>query len=221
MEGLAPAESRHGMRGKMRFGSAFKGGFRRYLQGEHETLEEAMVAAVESGRFGGPAITEYWRRQAVQTAASCEAWARDLREKLLSTGGTYELAFGDHTLSGHHDTVFEEADIKVLVRVKSGKKAASAEEAKADPELALAALGAGAAEARLEYPRHFAYGKPARRALSTREGWQERWREEAERALAEIESGEMLPRPRSEKHCESCAFITICPMHAEDEPWLR
>lgn len=220
MEGLAPGEARHGMRGKMRFGSAFKDGFRRYLRGEYDNLEEAMVAAVEAGRFGGPAITEYWRRQAVQTAASCEAWARDLREKLVSTGGSYELAFGDHTLRGHYDTVFEESDVRVLVRVKSGKKAASFEEASSDPELALAALGAEADEARLEYPRHFSRGKPAKRGLSTGEGWRERWHGEAERAFAEIEGGEIRSSPRSEKVCDSCAFISICPLHAEDEPWL-
>jgi hypothetical protein len=221
MQNLAPAAvARQGMRGKMRFGSVIKRGFRRYLQGEYESVEEAMIAAVESGRFGGPAITAYWRCQAIQTAASCETWARDLREKLLSTGGTYELAFGDHIMRGHYDTVFEENNVQVLVRFKSGKKAVSAEEAKDDPELALAALGAEADEARLEYPRHFAYRKPARRPLSTSEGWRERWREEIERAFAEIENREIPPRPRTEKQCHNCAFISICPLHAEDEPWL-
>jgi superfamily I DNA/RNA helicase len=221
MQNLAPAAvARQGMRGKMRFGSAFKRGFRRYLQGEYESLEEAMSAAVESGRFGGSAITEYWRRQAIQTAASCETWARDLREKLLSTGGTFELAFGDHIMRGHHDTVFEESGARVLVRVKSGKTAASGTDAAADPELALAALGAEADEARLEYPRHFAYRKPARRPLSTSEGWRERWREETERAFAEIGDREIPPKPRTEKQCDNCAFISICPLHAEDEPWL-
>jgi hypothetical protein len=220
MEGLARGGARHGMRGKMRFGSAFKDGFRRYLNGEYDTLEEAMVAAVEATNFGGPTITEYWRRQAARTAASCEAWARDLREKLLSTGDTYEISFGDHTMRGHHDTVFEGSGARVLVRVSTGKTATSGADAAADPELALAALGAGADEARLEYPRHFSYGKPAKRPLSTGEGWQELWRMEAQRAFEEISGGELPPRPRSEKICESCAFITICPLHAEDEPWL-
>ncbi|MDP9479874.1 MAG: ATP-dependent helicase, partial [Actinomycetota bacterium] len=41
MEGLAPGEARHGIRGKMRFGAAFKDGFRRYLRGESDTLEDA------------------------------------------------------------------------------------------------------------------------------------------------------------------------------------
>jgi superfamily I DNA/RNA helicase len=220
MEGLAGGGTRQGMRGKMRFGSAFKNGFRRYLDGEYDTLEEATVAAVEATNFGGPAITEYWRRQAVRTAASCEEWARDLREKLLSTGGSYELAFGDHTLRGHHDIVVEESGARVLIRVKTGKTATSGADAAADPEIALAALGAGADEARLEYPRHFSYGKPAKRPLSTGEGWQELWRAEAQRAFEEISGGEIPPRPRSEKMCESCAFINICPLHAEDEPWL-
>jgi hypothetical protein len=123
-------------------------------------------------------------------------------------------------MRGRHDTVFEESGARILVRVKSGKTAASGADAAADPELALAALGAEADEARLEYPRHFAYRKPARRPLSTSEGWRERWREEIERAFAEIENREIPPRPRTEKLCDNCAFISICPLHAEDEPWL-
>lgn len=220
MESLAPGEVRRGMQGKMRFGSAFKDGLRRYLRGECGTLEEATVSAIEETNFGGSAIAEYWRRQAARTAASCESWAQDLREHLVTTGGSYELVLGDHTLRGRHDTLFDESDARVLVRVKSGKKAVSFDEAATDPELALAALGAGADEARLEYPRHFSWGKPAKRGLSTKEVWREQWRDEARRALDEISAGVLPPRPRSEKLCESCAFISICPLHAEDEPWL-
>ncbi len=163
MERLAPVGGGRGMRGKARFGGAFKDGFRRFLQGEFDSLEEAALAAVEESEFGGTAIREFWRRQAAETAASCEEWAGDLRERLRSAGGHYELAVGDHTLRGRHDTLFEEGGEQVLVRVKTGKSAAPKQEAASDPELALAALGAGVEEARLEYPRHIAYGKPAKR----------------------------------------------------------
>jgi len=220
MQRLARTGVGHGMRGRMRFGSAFKDGFRRYLRGEHDSLEQAAVAAVQDRDFGGAAITEYWRRQATQTAGACEAWARNLREKLVSEGGDFEISVGDHTLRGGHDAIFDEEGERVLVRIKTGKNPVSKADAAADPELALTALGAEADGARLEYPRKFAYGAPAKRDFGPREGWREDWQTQTEHAFVEIGLGEFPARPRSESLCDRCAFVSICPLHAEEEPWL-
>lgn len=215
------ARSGGGSAGRMLFGAAFKEGLRRYLRGESESLEEAAVAAVGERDFGGSAIAEFWKRQAEATAASCESWAAGLRERAISTGGDYEIEVGGHRLSGRHDLIVEEPEGKTLVRVSTSKSAAPKAEAAADPELAVAALGCGADGARLEYPRYFAYGGPARRPLDTASEWRETWRARLQGALSEINGAEFPPRPASDKVCERCEFRITCPLQAEEEPWLR
>ena len=154
----------------MIFGSAFSDGLRRFLAGEHEALEEAMLASVEARDFGGPALNEYWRRQALDAVASCETWARETREKLVTPGEEWELEIGGPHRHGRHGPVIEESGEHVLVRVKTGKNLMSKAAAAEDPELALAALGADADLARYVYPRKLSYGAPAERELDTSNG---------------------------------------------------
>ncbi len=204
--------------GRMVFGSVFGDGLRRFLEGEEESLREAMLASVEARNFGGPAFKEYWRRQALEAVASCESWAREIRERLITPGEEWEIEVEGHTVSGRHGPVVEESGEHVLLRVKTGKNPMSKMEAAVDPDLALSALGADTDRARYVYARKLSYGAPAERELDTSDGL-ERFKEQAAAAVAEMEAGEIPARPRSADICDRCAFISICPLHMEDEPW--
>ncbi len=208
-----------GSTGRMRFGSAFKEGMRRYLVGECDSLEEAVLGAVGEKDFGGPALKEYWERQVRETLASCEAWAAGLREHLVSGTGSWSLEMGEHEITGEHGPVVRENGERVVVRVSTSKYPASYDDAAEDPTLALQALGAEADAAKLVYPRKLSRGKPAERPLSTDEGWRESFAGEVRQALAEMAAGEIPARPRSEGICAGCAFRITCPLHTEDEPW--
>ncbi len=203
----------------MAFGSVFGDGLGRFLGGEGESLREVVLASIEGRDFGGPAFKEYWRRQALDAVASCEAWAHETRERLVTAGGEWEIEVGGHTVRGRHGPVVEEAGERVLLKVKTGKTAMSKAEAASDPELALSALGAEVDRASYVYPRKLSYRKPAERELDTSEGWDQAFREEAAAAVAEMEAGEIPARPRNAEICGRCAFMSICPLHMEDEPW--
>ena len=206
--------------GRMRFGAAFKEGLGRYLQGEHDSLEEAVLAAVGERNFGGPALEEYWMRQAREALASCEEWAAGVRKALLTGGGQWALKFGEHRVEGEHGPVIKRGRERVVLRVSTSKYPAPYAEAADDPHLALQALGAKAEGAELVYPRKLSRGKPAERPLDTKnEGWRESFAEEIRQALAEMAAGEIPARPRNEALCESCAFRITCPLHLEEEPW--
>ncbi|CAN5893762.1 hypothetical protein BH18ACT11_BH18ACT11_13940 [soil metagenome] len=218
MERISTGPARRGGTGRMVFGSVFGDGLRRFLEGEEESLGEAMLASVEGRTFDGPAFKEYWRRQALEAVASCEAWAREIRERLITPGEEWEIELAEHTIHGRHGPVVEESGEHVLLRVKTGKTPMSKAEAAVDPDLALSALGADAERAKYVYPRKLSYGAPAERELDTSEGL-EGFRAEASAAVAEMEAGEIPARPRSSEICDRCAFISICPLHMEDEPW--
>ena len=203
----------------MLFGTVFGDGLRRFLDGEGESLRDAVLASVEERDFGGPAFKEYWRRQALDAVASCEAWARETRERLVSSGGEWEIEVGGHPVRGRHGPVVEESGERVSLRVSTGKSPMKKADAAVDPELTLVALGTGVDRARYVYPRKLSYGKPAERELDTSEGWDQAFQTEAAAAVAEMEAGESLARPRSAEVCGRCAFISICPLHMEDEPW--
>ena len=122
-----------------------------------------MLASVEARDFGGPAFKEYWRRQALDAVASCEAWAaRDQREARHSRRGVGDRGRGPH-VHGRHGPVVEESGEQVLLRVKTGKTPMSKAAAAEDPDLALSALGADADRAKYVYPRKLSYGAPAER----------------------------------------------------------
>lgn len=205
--------------GRMRFGSAFKEGMKRYLSGESDSLEEAVLGAVGEKDFGGPALDEYWERQARETLATCEAWAAGLREALVSEAGPWTLEADGHEVRGAHGPIIGENGGRVVLRVSTSKYPASYADAAEEPTLALQALGTEAQGAKLVYPRKLSRGKPAERPLAIEEGWREAFAGEVRRALAEMAAGEIPARPRNEGICEGCAFRTICPLHAEDEPW--
>ncbi len=202
----------------MIFGSVFGDGLCRFLEGEEETLADAMLATVEARDFGGPAFKEFWRRQALEAVASCEAWARETRETLITTGEEWEIEVAGHTVSGRHGPVVDESGEQVLVRIKTGKNPMKLVDAAVDPDLALSALGADADRAKYVYPRKLSYGAPAERELDTSDGL-EGFRTQAAAAVAEMEAGEIPARPRSAEICGRCAFISICPLHMEEEPW--
>src|SRR5215217_2785424 len=100
MERISTGPAGRGGTGRMIFGSVFGDGLRRYLEGEEDNLTDAMLATVEARDFGGPAFKEYWRRQALDAVASCEAWARETREKLVTPNGEWEIEVGGHTVHG-------------------------------------------------------------------------------------------------------------------------
>jgi superfamily I DNA/RNA helicase len=206
--------------GRMRFGSAFKEGMRRFLSGEQDSLEEAILGAVGEEDFGGSALDEYWEREARESLASCERWAAELRNALVSEGGSWRLNVGEHEIRGDHGPVIEEGGERVVVRVSTSKYPARYDDAAEDPLLALQALGADAPGARLVYPRKLSRGKPAERPLTTDAGWRDAFAGQVRAALAELAAGEIPARPRSGEICRSCAFRITCPLHAEDEPWL-
>ncbi|MDP9487097.1 MAG: ATP-dependent helicase, partial [Actinomycetota bacterium] len=161
MEHISAGPGRGGGKGRMLFGTVFADGLTRFLEGEGESLEEAVLASLDKRDFGGPAFKEYWRRQAVDAVASSEVWARGVKEGLVSSGGEWRLEIEGSTLRGRHGPLVEEAGELVLLRVTTSKSAATKAEAAANPELTLAALGAGVDRARLVYPRKLAYGAPA------------------------------------------------------------
>jgi len=212
--------SGRGSTGRMSFGSAFKEGVRRYLSGEHDSLEEAVLGAVGEKDFGGPAFGAYWERQARETLASCEEWATGVRETLVSGNGSCSLAAGEHEVRGEHGPIVREDGERVVLRVSTSKYPASYADEATDPALALQALGAEADGAKLVYPRKLSRGKPAERPLDTGEGREEAFEGEVRLALAEMAAGEMPARPRDERLCDGCAFRIACPLHAEDDPWL-
>jgi hypothetical protein len=67
------------------------------------------------------------------------------------------------------------------------------------------------------YPRKLAYGKPTERALDT--SGLTALGVALESAVAEMEAGEIPARPRTPEVCGRCAFMSICPLHQEAEPW--
>ena len=67
----------------MRFGSAFKEGMRRFLSGECDPWRRRSSAVVEEKDFGGPALSEYWKRQA-RALASCEDVGRETAREASS-----------------------------------------------------------------------------------------------------------------------------------------
>jgi len=202
----------------MTFGSVFGDGLGRFLGGEGESLREAVLTSIAERDFGGPAYEEYWRRQALDAVASCEAWARETRERLVTSGGEWEIEVGGHTVRGRHGPVVEEAGEQVLLKVKTGKTAMKHAEAAVDPDLALSALGTEVDRAKYVYPRKLSYRKPAERHLDTSDGL-ESFRVVLTEAVAEMEADEIPDRPRNEDICGRCAFISVCPLHMEDEPW--
>ena len=218
MERISTGPARRGGTGRMIFGSVFGDGLRRYLEGDEDSLTDAMLATVEARDFGGPAFKEYWRRQALDAVASCEGWARETRERLVTPGGEWELEISGHAVRGRHGPVVDESGEQVLLRVKTGKNPMKYADAAADPDLALSALGADADRAIYVYPRKLSYGAPAERELDTSDGL-EGFKAQAAAAVAEMEAGEIPARPRSTDICDRCAFISICPLHMEDEPW--
>ena len=218
MERISTGPARRGGTGRMIFGSVFGDGLRRYLEGEDENLRDAMLASVEARNFGGPAFKEYWRRQALEAVASCEAWAHETRERLITPGEEWEIEVAGHTVRGRHGPVVDESGEHVLLRVKTGKNPMKHADAAADPDLALSALGADADRAKYVYPRKLSYGSPAERELDTSDGL-ERFKAQAAAVVAEMEDGEIPARPRSAEICGRCAFISICPLHMENEPW--
>lgn len=219
LERISSGPARRGGTGRMIFGSVFGDGLRRFLDGEGESLREAVLASVEQRDFGGPAFKEYWRRQALDAVASFETWARETRENLLSAGGEWEIEVDGRPVRGRHGPIVDESGERVLLRVRTGKTAMKHADAAVDPELALGTLGTGVDRASYVYPRKLSYGKPAERELDTFEGWDERFRAELAAAVAEMEAGEIRPGPRSPEVCGRCAFISICPLHMEGEPW--
>ena len=219
MEKISTGPGRRGGTGGMAFGSVFGDGLGRFLAGEGESLREAVLASVEERDFGGPAFKEYWRRQALDAVASCETWARETRERLVSSGEEWEIEVGGHAVRGRHGPVVEEAGERVLLKVKTGRSPMKKADAAADPELALPALGAEADRASYVYPRKLSYGAPAVRDLDTSEGWDRNFREAAAAAIAEMAAREIPARPRSAEICGRCAFVSVCPLHMEDEPW--
>ena len=218
MERISTGPARRGGTGRMIFGSVFGDGLHRFLAGEDETLRDAMLATVEARDFGGPAFKEYWRRQALDAVASCEEWARETREKLITPGEEWEIEVAGHDIRGRHGPVVDESGEHVLLRVKTGKNPMKYADAAADPDLALSALGADADRAKYVYPRKLSYGAPAERELDTSDGLDD-FEAQAASAVAEMEAGEIPARPRSAEICDRCAFISICPLHMEDEPW--
>ena len=209
-----------GSSGRMLFGSAFKEGMRRYLSGERDSLETAVLEAVGEKDFGGPALDAYWERQARETLASCEGWADGLRETLLEVEGSWTLQVGEHEVRGKHGPIVQEDNKRVVLRVSTSKYPASKAEAAEDPDLALQVLGTGADGARLVYPRKISYRKPAERHLSGDEENREAFAQSLREALAEMAAGEAPARPKSEGVCVGCAFRVTCPLHIEDDPWL-
>ena len=218
MERISTGPARRGGTGRMIFGSVFGDGLRLYLEGDEDSLTDAMLATVEARDFGGPAFKEYWRRQALDAVASCEDWARETRKRLITPGEEWELEISGHTVHGRHGPVVDESDEHVLLRVKTGKNPMKHADAAADPDLALSALGADADRAIYVYPRKLSYGAPAERELDTSNGLEE-FEAQAATAVAEMEAGEIPAEPRSPEICGRCAFISICPLHMEDEPW--
>ena len=218
MEGISSGPTSRGGTGRMLFGSVFGDGLRRFLEGENESLSDAMLASVASRDFGGPAFEEYWRRQALDAVASCEAWAHETRERLVSSGGEWEMEVGGRPVRGRHGPVVEESGERVLLRVKTGKTPMKNAEAAADPDLALSALGADVDRAKYVYPRKLSYRRPAERHLDT-SGGLESFRAEMAAAVAEMEAGEIPARPRTSETCGRCAFVSICPLHQGGEPW--
>ena len=218
MERISTGPARPGGTGRMAFGSVFGDGLGRFLGGEGESLREAVLTSIAERDFGGPAYEEYWRRQALDAVASCEAWARETRERLVTSGGEWEIEVGGHTVRGRHGPVVEEAGGQVLLKVKTGKTAMKHAEAAVDPDLALSALGTEVDQAKYVYPRKLSYRQPAERHLDTSDGL-ESFRAVLTEAVAEMEAGEIPARPRNEDICGRCAFISVCPLHMEDEPW--
>ena len=218
MERISSGPARRGGTGRMLFGSVFGDGLRRFLDGEGGTLRDAVLASVEARDFGGPAFKDYWRRQALDAVASCEAWAGETREKLVSPGGEWEIEVGERTVRGRHGPVVEESGERVLLRVTTAKSAMKKTDAATDPDLALVVLGSTVDQAKYVYPRKISYGKPTERNLDT-SGGLEWFRAKVEAAVAEMEAGDIPARPRSAEVCGRCAFISICPLHMEDEPW--
>lgn len=208
-----------GVNGRMRFGVAFKAGLGRYLRGEHDSLEESVLDAIGENEFGGPAFEEYWSRQARETLASCEDWAAEVRESLVSEGGRWRLEMEGHEVSGGHGPIVERKGERLLLRVSTSKYPARKEDAAGDTLLAVEAFGADADKAALVYPRKFSYGRPAERSLDTLEGWQEELESEVRHALLEMAAALFPPRPRSTDLCGNCGFKVSCPLHLEDEPW--
>ena len=217
MEGISSGPARQGGTGRMLFGSVFGDGLGRFLEGEEESLREAMLASVASRDFGGPAFEEYWRRQALEAIASCEAWAHETRERLVSAGEEWEIEVAGHTVRGRHGPVVEEDGERVLLRIRTGRTAMSKAQAASDPDLALSTLGADVDRATYIYPRKIAYHRPTERALDT-SGLTD-FRAALESAVSEMEAGEIPARPRTPEVCNRCAFMSICPLHQEAEPW--
>ena len=179
---------------------------------------DAVLATVEARDFGGPAFKEYWRRQALDAVASCEEWARETRERLVSSGGEWELEIVGHTVRGRHGPVVEESGEHVLLRVKTGKNPMKQGGRGRGPRpRALGPRGRrGPGEVRLPEK---ALLRRARRARARHLGRAGGIPGEAAAAIAEMEAGEIPARPRSAEICDRCAFMSICPLHMEDEPW--
>ena len=212
MERISTGPARRGGTGRMIFGSVFGDGLRRFLAGEDESLRDAMLATVEARDFGGPAFKEYWRRQALDAVASCEEWARETREKLITPGGEWEIEVAGHTVRGRHGPVVDESGEHVLLRVKTGKNPMTYADAAADPDLALSALGADVDRAKYVYPRKLSYGAPAERELDTSDGL-EGFGVQAASAVAEMEAGEIPAAPGAPRSAAAAPSSASAPAH--------
>ena len=218
MERISSRPARRGGTGRMLFGSVFGDGLRRFLEGEGESLREAVLAVVGERDFGGPAFEQYWRRQALEAVALCEDWASETARASSRPAASGSSRLRAARCAGRHGPVVEESGELVLLRAKTGKNPMTKADAASDPDLALSALGTGVDRARYVYPRKLAYGKPAERALDA-QGTLGSFRAELVAAVEEMEAGEIRPRPRTLEVCGRCAFVSVCPLHREAEPW--
>ncbi|MGH3088380.1 MAG: 3'-5' exonuclease, partial [Rubrobacteraceae bacterium] len=222
LERLTSRAGRRMSGGSASFGAAFSDGLRAFLLGEHDSLEEAVRAAVEASKFGGAAFTEHWLREARNMAVGCEAWAREVRRLLVEPGGEWEREFAGRKVRGRHGPVIEREGKTVALRISTGGSHLTKKEAATDAGLSLKALGAGAEEAEIHYAREVQKrsGAPKRVTLDASKGWRERFEEDVQTWLEELAAGEHPPRPKDEKLCDRCAFKNVCPRHREDEVWV-
>lgn len=205
-----------------RFGAAFKEGLAEYLGGRAGSPEEAVLSALESRGFGGPAFEAHWRRQAESALAGISGTLKELREEMIEENGTWEIEAGDHSVRGRHGPVVrkEQDGERVLVRLTTSKNVASYADVQRDLSLGLEALGAEAGEARVLYPRKLlASGAPNERRQTLSADREEELRAGVERALTELAAGEIPARPADEAECGRCDFSDVCPLHEQRGPW--